>query len=180
MERPLDGTKIAVILLAANPEASIKVCNYLHEQGADLVAITLTTDGVPGGLEAAKAVNIQLADSSGYRALVMIADEGGVTHFRNVKGGGKFVRDFFDEGKPVSAMGDAVMILSDLGLLSKRAVSSEDMYHMELKDNQADVVETSMHTDQGLTTATWRTDPIEFAKKVQEETLEGRHQGQHV
>lgn len=180
MERPLDGQKIAVILLAADPEKSIKVCNTLHEQGADLVAITLGTDGVPGGLEAAKAVNIQVADSSGYKSLVIIADEGGVAHFGDINGGARFVRAFFDEGKPVSALGGGTLLLSNLGLLKGRKVCADQALHAKLNEASAELVDGQMFTDQGLTTATWSADPKQFAEKVAEETREGRHQGQHA
>lgn len=177
---PLSGHKIAAIIATHDHGNSLAICNKLHELGADVIAITPGADGLPSGLEAGKAMNVQLADSSGFESLVVIADESRVGTLINNPEMGAFALSFFLQKKPVAAHGGGVQFLAEMGVLENRKVSADSSTIGNSPNHGANVQPENMTTDSGLTTAASSVPPDEFAQKVAEEIKEGRHQGQHA
>ncbi|QYK52258.1 MAG: DJ-1/PfpI family protein [Fimbriimonadaceae bacterium] len=179
-QTPLSGHKIATLLSTHDHATSLAICNKLHELGADMVAITPGADGLPAGLETGKAMNIQLADPSGFDSLLVIADESRVNKLAETPEMGAFAVSFFIQKKPVAAHGAGVQFLAELGVLEGRNVSGDSIALSDFPKHGAHIRSSDMTTDSGLTTAVSSVSTDEFAQKVAEEVKEGRHQGQHA
>jgi len=177
---PLNGQKIATLIATHDHGTSLAICNKLHELGADVIAITPGADGLPTGLEAGKAMNVQLADPSGFESLLVIADDERVQNLISNPEMGAFALSFFLQKKPVAAHGAGVQFLAEMGVLEGRGVSADSAPMANSPKHGANIRSTNMTTDSGLTTAVSSVPADEFAQKVAEEVKEGRHQGQHA
>jgi protease I len=89
-----------------------------------------------------------------------------------------FVREFFKQGKPVSAICHGPQILIDCGVLKGREVTSYPSIKNDLKNAGARWVDQEVVVDQGLTTSRSPDDLPAFIDKTIEEIREGIHKGQ--
>lgn len=88
----------------------------------------------------------------------------------------KFVRAFFDAGKPVAAICHAPWVLIDAGVADGRKLTSFKTIRTDLKNAGATVVDQEVVVDDGLVTSRCPEDLPAFNAKMIEEFAEGRHQ----
>ena len=116
------------------------------------------------------------ADS--YDALVL---PGGVMNpdtLRMREDATKFIRDFFKQGKPVSAICHGPQILIDCGVLEGREITSYPSIKLDLKNAGARWTDQEVVVDKGLTTSRTPDDLPAFIDKTIEEIREGVHSAQ--
>lgn len=91
-----------------------------------------------------------------------------------------FVRDFFEQGKPVSAICHAPWLLIEADVVDGRTVTSWPSLKTDLENAGAEWVDEEVVVDAGLTTSRNPDDLPAFCDKMVEEILEGKHADQTV
>lgn len=115
------------------------------------------------------------ADPERYDALVL---PGGVMNpdkLRQNEDALRFVKSFFDAGKPVSAICHGPQVLIDAGVVEGREMTSYAAIKNDLKNAGAKWRDKEVVTDNGLTTSRTPKDLPAFIKKTIEEIAEGVH-----
>ena len=105
---------------------------------------------------------------------------GGVVNsdnLRTVPAAVNFVRDFFEAGKPISAICHAPWLLIEAGAVNGRTLTSFPSLKTDLKNAGADWVDRDVVTDEGIVTSRKPDDIPQFNKKMIEEFAEGIHKG---
>src|SRR5207248_5100053 len=87
----------------------------------------------------------------------------------------RFVRAFFDAGKPVAAICHGPWTLIDAGVIAGRRVTSYPSIQSDLKNAGAEWVDEEVVTDNGLVTSRKPADLPAFNRKMIEEFCEGIH-----
>ena len=87
----------------------------------------------------------------------------------------RFVRSFFDAGKPVAVICHGPWTLIDAGLVSGRRMTSYHSIQSDLKNAGADWVDETVVVDENLITSRKPDDIPAFNRKMIEEFAEGEH-----
>ena len=90
----------------------------------------------------------------------------------------RFVRHFFEAGKPVGVICHGPWTLIDAGVLEGRTLTSWPSLKTDLRNAGAEWVDEEVHVDQGLVTSRKPDDIPAFNAKLLEEFAEGIHEGQ--
>ncbi len=90
----------------------------------------------------------------------------------------QFVRDFFEQHKPVAAICHGPWLLVEADVLEGRTVTSFKSIKTDLQNAGANWVDEKVVVDQGLITSRNPDDLDAFCKKCIEEFCEGKHEGQ--
>jgi protease I len=92
----------------------------------------------------------------------------------------RFVRSFFESGKPIAAICHGPWTLVEAGVVAGRRITSFPSLRTDLRNAGADVVDEEVVTDQGLVTSRSPDDLPAFGAKIVEEFAEGRHEAPTV
>ncbi|MDR6514434.1 type 1 glutamine amidotransferase domain-containing protein [Chryseobacterium camelliae] len=120
------------------------------------------------------------ASASDYDALML---PGGVINpdtLRTNDTALSFVRDFFEQHKPVGAICHGPQILISAEVVKGRNMTSVKSISKDLKNAGADWEDSEVVTDHGLVTSRTPEDLPAFNKKLVEEINEGKHEEQTV
>jgi len=115
------------------------------------------------------------ADSTEFDALVL---PGGVLNpdkLRTNEEALDFIRDFFDQQKPVAAICHGPQLLINAGVVGGRRMTSVASIRVDLVNAGADWVDEEVVVDAGLVTSRTPRDLPAFNKKMVEEIQEGVH-----
>jgi protease I len=91
-----------------------------------------------------------------------------------------FVRDFFHDGKPVSAICHGPWLIAEAGAAEGRRMTSWASIRTDLENAGAEWVDESVVVDSGLVTSRSPADLDDFNFKMVEEIAEGVHARQHA
>lgn len=117
------------------------------------------------------------AQASDYAALLLPGGVANPDQLRADADAVKFVRAFFDAGKPVAAICHAPWLLIEAGVVKGRTLTSYPSLRTDLKNAGANVVDEAAVVDNGLVTSRNPDDIPAFNARMIEEFAEGRHQG---
>jgi len=92
----------------------------------------------------------------------------------------RFIRAFFEAGKPVAAICHAPWVLVEAGVVRDRKVTSWPTLQTDIRNAGGNWVDKEVVVDQGLVTSRKPDDIPAFNKKMIEEFCEGKHAGQRV
>ena len=185
MGQSLSGKTIAV--LATDGVELIELTDpvkALKEAGATVQIVSLKTQPIQGfnHLTPGDTVPVDKAvadvDAGSYHGLLL---PGGVANPDALRGDDdalKFVRAFFDQGKPVAAICHAPWVLIDAGVVEGRTLTAFKTIRADLRNAGATVVDEEVVVDEGLVTSRCPDDIPAFNAKMIEEFAEGRHRGQ--
>ena len=101
-------------------------------------------------------------------------------HLRQNERAVKFVRSFFDAGKPVAAICHAPWMLVEADVVKGRTITSWPSLRTDIRNAGGDWVDREVVTDQGLVTSRKPDDIPAFNRKMIEEFAEGVHEGQRT
>jgi protease I len=90
----------------------------------------------------------------------------------------RFVREFFEQGKPVAAICHGPWILIEADVVEGRTLTSFPSLKTDLRNAGATWVDEEVHVDGGLTTSRNPEDLPAFCSKLVEELAEGVHEEQ--
>lgn len=117
-------------------------------------------------------------DASAYSALMLPGGVANPDQLRADPDAVKFVRAFFDAGKPVAAICHAPWLLIEAGVVEGRTLTGFKSIRTDLSNAGANVVDEEVVVDDGLVTSRMPDDIPAFNAKMIEEFAEGRHRGQ--
>lgn len=117
-------------------------------------------------------------DASAYSALMLPGGVANPDQLRADPDAVKFVRAFFDAGKPVAAICHAPWLLIEAGVVEGRTLTGFKSIRTDLRNAGANVVDEEVVVDDGLVTSRKPDDIPAFNAKMIEEFAEGRHRGQ--
>jgi protease I len=120
------------------------------------------------------------ADASDYDGLVLPGGVANPDQLRTEEEAVRFVRAFFEAGKPVGAICHAPWTLIDAGVAHGRTLTSWPSLKTDLRNAGAEWVDEEVHVDQGLVTSRKPDDLEAFGAKLVEEFAEGVHEGQRT
>jgi protease I len=140
-----------------------KIQGFNHYDKADLFDVDRTVEEV---------------SASDYDALVLPGGVGNPDTMRMDENAVQFVRDFFEQGKPVGAICHAPWMLVEAGVVRNRTLTSWPSIQTDIRNAGGNRVDEEVVVDEGLVTSRGPQDIPAFSKKLIEEFAEGRHEGQ--
>ncbi|HYY79178.1 MAG TPA: type 1 glutamine amidotransferase domain-containing protein [Actinomycetes bacterium] len=90
----------------------------------------------------------------------------------------RFIRSFFEAGKPVGAICHGPWTLVEAGVVKGRTLTSWPSLQTDIRNAGGTWVDEEVQVDQGLVTSRKPDDLKAFGEKLVEEFAEGVHQGQ--
>lgn len=187
MSNILEGKKIAI--LATDGVEQIEFTEpkrQLEKQGAKVETISIKEGKIKGWdhdhwdqeFTVDKLVtNVKAED---YHGLVLPGGQINPDLLRIDKDAVQFVRDFFDQGKPVAAICHGPWLLAEADVLKDRNVTSYPSIKTDLINAGANWTDEEVVVDQGLVTSRKPDDLPAFCRKMTEEFCEGVHEGQNA
>jgi protease I len=185
MADELKGKKIA--FLATDMVEQVELTGpwqALKGAGADLDLVSIKDGEIQGFNHYDKADKFKVdrtveeVSASDYDALVLPGGVGNPDTLRLDENAVHFVREFFEQGKPVGAICHAPWMLIEAGVVRDRTVTSWPSLRTDLRNAGANRVDQEVVVDNGLVTSRWPDDIPAFNKKLIEEFAEGRHKAQ--
>jgi protease I len=126
------------------------------------------------------AVDRAVAEASAddYDGLVLPGGVANPDFLRTDGAAVRFVRSFFEAGKPVAAICHAPWMLVEADVVRGRTLTSWPSLRMDIRNAGGEWVDEEVHIDQGLVTSRKPDDLPAFCDKLVEEICEGRHEQQ--
>ena len=185
MADELKGKKIA--FLAADMFEEVELAEpwkALEKAGAALELVSLKEGEIQGFDHYDKAGSFKVdktveeAKASDYDGLVLPGGVGNPDNLRQDENAVHFVREFFEQGKPVGAICHAPWTLVEAGVVRARTLTSFPSLQTDIRNAGGNWVDEEVHVDQGLVTSRRPDDIPAFNRKLIEEFAEGRHEAQ--
>ena len=183
----LQGKKIAILVEDGFEQVELTSPRQaLENAGAQTDIVSPKQDQVKGwnhtnwGDTFQVDVPIERAKANNYDALLL---PGGVMNpdkLRMNKQAVQFVRDFFEQKKPVASICHGPWMLVEAGVVQGRKVTSYPSLQTDLKNAGANWVDQEVVVDQGLITSRNPDDLPAFNRKLVEEVAEGAHARQRA
>jgi protease I len=185
MANELKGKKIAVLAAEMFEEVELtEPWKALEGASAELELVSLKEGEIQGFNHYDKAGSFKVdktveeARAEDYDGLVLPGGVGNPDNLRQDENAVRFVRDFFEQGKPVGAICHAPWTLVEAGVVRGRTLTSFPSLQTDIRNAGGTWVDEEVHVDQGLVTSRKPGDLPAFNKKLIEEFAEGRHETQ--
>ena len=117
------------------------------------------------------------ADASEYDGLVLPGGVANPDFLRMDDTAVAFVRDFFEQGRPVAAICHAPWTLVEADVVRGRVLTSWPSLRTDIRNAGGNWVDEEVHVDEGLVTSRNPDDLPAFCDKIVEEFCEGEHEG---
>lgn len=177
----LDGKHIALIATNDFEDSELtQPLDALREAGAEVTVISIKPDTITGknGTEIHVDSLVSDVDSNEYHGLVIPGGVGSPDTLRMDDGAVSFVREFFEQHKPVGAICHGPWMLAEADVLEGRTVTSWPSLKTDLVNAGATWVDEEVVVDEGLVTSRNPQDLPAFCDKIIEEFSEGAHEEQ--
>lgn len=181
----LQGKTIAILSANGFEESELTEPKNALEAAGAKVFIVSPEEGTVQGMKHAQAsmalaVDIPLdkANPDEYQGLVIPGGLFNPDSLRTNKTALKFVKAFFEAGKPVGAICHGPQVLISADLVKGRTMTAVEAVQTDLRNAGADVKDQEVVVDKGLVTSRTPKDLPAFCKKLVEEFAEGKHSEQ--
>jgi len=183
--KKLEGKRVA--FLATDMVEQIELTEpwkAVRDEGARVELISLEEGKIQGFNHYDKADEfavdrtVEEASASDYDALVIPGGVGNPDTMRGDENAVGFVREFFEQGKPVGVICHGPWMLVEAGVVRGRKVTSWPTLQTDIRNAGGEWVDEEVVVDQGLVTSRKPDDLPAFTKKIVEEFCEGRHEQQ--
>jgi protease I len=160
MADELKGKRIA--FLAADMFEQVELVGpwqALEQAGAELELVSLKEGEIQGFDHYDKAGTFKVdkpveeASATDYDALVLPGGVGNPDNLRQDENAVQFVRDFFEQGKPVGAICHAPWTLVEAGVVRGRTLTSFPSIQTDIRNAGGNWVDEEVHVDSGLVTS---------------------------
>jgi protease I len=184
-DQKLQGKRIAIV--AADMVERVELIEprkALQAAGADTDLISLKPGAIRtfNHFDPAESERVDKAveevDASDYAALMIPGGVGNPDQLRGDENMVAFVRDFFEQEKPVAAICHGPWVLIDAGVVRGRTMTSWPTLATDLRNAGANWVDKEVVVDGGLVTSRKPDDIPAFNEKMIEEFAEGKHAAQ--
>jgi protease I len=181
-EQKLAGKKVAII--AADMVERVELVEprkALDKAGAttELLSIKPGTIDAFDHFDKADQVKVdrlvEEAHASDYDALMLPGGVGNPDQLRMDENVVSFVREFFEDGKPVAAICHAPWVLVEAGVIRGRTLTSWPSLQTDVRNAGGEWVDKEVVVDRGLVTSRKPDDIPAFNEKMIEEFAEGVH-----
>jgi deglycase len=185
MAETLKGKKVAII--AADMVEQVELLEprkALDDAGATTELISIKPGQIQGfnhfdpGDTFKVDKLVEEVEASDYDALMIPGGVGNPDQLRGDENMVAFVREFFEQGKPVAAICHAPWVLVEAGVVKGRKLTSWPTLQTDIRNAGGDWVDEQVVVDQGMVTSRKPDDIPAFSKKMIEEFAEGVHKGQ--
>lgn len=188
MSNELQGKKIAFLTAIEGVEQVelTEPWKALEQAGAELELLSTESGKVQAFNHLDKGdtfpVNkvVSEADPTDYDGLILPGGVANPDQLRMDKDAVRFVRTFFEQGKPVGAICHAPWTLIEAGLMKGRTLASWPSLQTDIRNAGGEWVDEEVHVDRGLVTSRKPEDIPAFSAKLVEEFAEGEHEEQAV
>jgi protease I len=178
----LAGKKIAILVAEGFEQVEMTEPKAALEAAGARTSIVSPSDGkVQGWKHFDKAdqfpvdVPVKRAKADDFDALLLPGGVANPDQLRMIPEAVRFVRAFFDAGRPVAAICHAPWTLIEAGVVAGRTVTSWPSIKADLVNAGARWVDQEVVTDNGLVTSRKPADIPAFNRKMIEEFAEGVH-----
>ena len=187
MANELTGKKIAFLAADAFEESELlKPLEAVKKAGAQVEIVSLEEGEITAlneqELKQGQTVKVdktvEEADASDYDGLVLPGGVGNPDKLRADENAVHFVKQFFEQGKPVGAICHGPWTLVEAGVVRGRTLTSYPSIQTDIRNAGGNWVDEEVHVDEGLVTSRKPDDLPAFSAKLIEEFAEGKHEGQ--
>jgi deglycase len=182
MAENLNGVKVAILVADGFEQVELtEPRKALDDAGAQTQIVSPMKGQVEGWNHFDKgdkfSVDVQLkeADAQDYDALLLPGGVANPDQLRIIPEAVDFVRQFFDDGKPVASICHGPWTVIEADAVRGRTVTSWPSLKTDLRNAGAKWVDEEVVTDNGLVTSRKPDDIPAFNQKMIEEFAEGRH-----
>jgi protease I len=187
MANKLEGKRIAFLATDGVEQSELEQpWNEVQKAGAKVELLSVHDGSIQAFKHLDKGDTFEVdglvgdADVSDYDGLVL---PGGVANPDTLRANDKavaFVRQFFEQAKPVAAICHGPWTLIEADVIRGRTVTSWPSLKTDIKNAGGLWVDEEVHVDQGLVTSRKPDDLPAFCAKAIEEFAEGRHLGRRA
>lgn len=185
MAQTLSGKTVATLATDGVEQVELtKPVQALRDAGATVHVVSLKSGQIQGFNHLTPGDRIPVdktlseTDAAAYDALLLPGGVANPDQLRGSEEAVRFVRAFFDAGKPVAAICHAPWLLVEAGVADGRTMTGYPTIRTDLRNAGATVVDEEVVVDDGLVTSRNPDDIPAFCAKMIEEFAEGRHRGQ--
>lgn len=185
MNKKLEGKKVAILATDGFEQSELfEPKKALEEAGAEVSVVSLKSGEIKAwneddwGKTIAVDLTVDQANAEDFDALQL---PGGVMNpdkLRTDENVLKFVKAFFEAGKPVAAICHAPWTLINAGVVEGKEMTSYHTVRKDLENAGAKWIDQEVVTDNGLVTSRKPDDIPAFNQKMIEEIAEGEHRRQ--
>jgi protease I len=182
MANELKGKRVAIVATDMVEQVELlEPRKALDEAGAQTDLISIEPGKIQGfnhydkGDEIPVDRTIEEASADEYDALMLPGGVGNPDTLRMDENVVSFVRDFFEQGKPVAAICHGPWTLVEAGVVRNRKLTSWPSIQTDIRNAGGNWVDEKVVVDQGLVTSRKPDDIPAFNVKMIEEFAEGKH-----
>jgi protease I len=182
MANELNGKRVAIVATDMVEQVELlEPRKALDEAGATTEVISIEPGKIQGfnhydkGDEIPVDRTIEEASAEEYDALLLPGGVGNPDVLRMDENVVSFVREFFEQGKPVAAICHGPWTLVEAGVVRDRMLTSWPSIQTDIRNAGGNWVDEEVHVDQGLVTSRKPDDIPAFNAKMIEEFAEGKH-----
>ena len=187
MADQLKGRRVAILATDMFEEVELaEPKKALEQAGAETELISLQPGEIQGFNHYDKAGSwkvdrtVEEVSAADYEALLLPGGVGNPDTLRMDENAVQFVREFFEQGKPVAAICHGPWTLVEAGVVRDRTLTSWPSLQTDIRNAGGNWVDEQVHVDNGLVTSRKPDDIPAFNQKMIEEFAEGRHEGQRA
>jgi protease I len=181
----LDGKKIAFLQTDGVEQVELdEPLEGIREEGAETTLVTIDALKFQAfnHLDKGDVYNADMlasdAKAEAFDGLVLPGGVANPDFLRLDEDAVRFVREFFEQGKPVAAICHAPWTLVEADVVRGRTVTSWPSLKTDIRNAGGTWVDEQVHVDEGLVTSRKPDDLDAFVAKAVEEFAEGKHEGQ--
>ncbi len=185
MANELQGKRIAFLATDGVEQVELtEPWNAVRQAGGqpELVSIKSGQIQAVNGMDKADTFpidkTVDQARAADYDGLVLPGGVANPDRLRMDERAVRFVRDFFEAGKPVAAICHGPWMLVEANVVRGRTLTSYPSLKTDIRNAGGNWVDQEVVTDRGLVTSRGPKDLPAFCRKLVEEFREGRHPAQ--